>query len=262
MAIDLVEIENNTSVLHDEFLAHRLGLIPLKSSTVDKFNYTRDCSCTDHCKECSVEFSLHVTCSDATQEVGSRDLITPHPDVVPVHSDVAMEDFHRSDKDDHGIVLVKLRKGQELKLRAIAKKGVGKEHAKWSPVCCSTYQFEPDIQLKQSRLETLTSKQKEEFAKSCPTEVYKYNPANDHLEIEDYSKCMYCEECKKKADSFGMPDLVSIQQRKDRFLFTIETTGALRPEEVLISALNVLHDKLNNLQINLQQEPEGMDYMQ
>ena len=41
-AIDLVEVETNTSVLPDEFIAHRLGMIPLVSHNCEEgMRYTR-----------------------------------------------------------------------------------------------------------------------------------------------------------------------------------------------------------------------------
>lgn len=60
IAIDLVEIEVNTSVLNDEFIAHRLGLIPLVSTMVDKMEYARDTEAEDDEWPAGVKFELHV----------------------------------------------------------------------------------------------------------------------------------------------------------------------------------------------------------
>jgi len=67
LTIDLVEIKENTSALHDEFIAHRLGLVPLNSARIDDYMYTDQCTCTGLCTKCSVEFKMHVVCPSERQ---------------------------------------------------------------------------------------------------------------------------------------------------------------------------------------------------
>ena len=116
LAIERVSVEINTSVLNDEYIAHRLGLCPLryefgspdalkgdpshgKATRNDvrrRFQWNRDCDCDDYCTKCSVKLVLDASydehdCIDedgvqaAHKAVTTRDLISEDPEVNPQH---------------------------------------------------------------------------------------------------------------------------------------------------------------------------------
>ncbi|KAJ1975804.1 RNA polymerase II subunit 3 [Dimargaris verticillata] len=216
IAIDIVQIESNTSVLADEFLAHRLGMIPLQSINADRMKYTRDCSCIQACENCTVELTLNVKCTeDRTLEVTSRDLMSSDPKVLPV----------LSDPDDQGILIVKLRKGQEIKVNCLAKKGVAKEHAKWSPVSAIGFEYDPHNRLRHTHLWV-----EEDPAIEWPL---------SHNAVEEPSDAAY-----------------DYKAEPNRFYFRVETVGSLPPEQVFTGAVRVLQDKLGTMQIKLKEDDE------
>ena len=58
LAIEWVDFRENSSILFDEVIAHRLGLLPLKFDP-EKMNFTEDCRCEGKgCPSCQVAFSL------------------------------------------------------------------------------------------------------------------------------------------------------------------------------------------------------------
>jgi DNA-directed RNA polymerase II subunit RPB3 len=86
IAIDLVEIENNTTVLNDEFLAHRLGLIPLISDHAAMMK--RPFEATDETDLTDITFTLDVKCTtDQTLAITTDDLILDgnNPEIRPIN---------------------------------------------------------------------------------------------------------------------------------------------------------------------------------
>tara|TARA_B100001013_G_scaffold90927_3_gene50588 strand:- start:8796 stop:9431 length:636 start_codon:yes stop_codon:yes gene_type:complete len=124
MAIDDVVVQQNSSVLYDEILAHRLGLIPL-STDLKGYVLPQDCSCkTDlGCSKCRVLLVLNAIATDDVKTIYSGDLRSEDESVKPFVDNIP---------------IVKLAPDHEIKLEAYAKLGKGRDHAKWQPVSVST----------------------------------------------------------------------------------------------------------------------------
>ncbi|KAL3515308.1 hypothetical protein ACH5RR_022210 [Cinchona calisaya] len=249
IAIDLVEIEVNSSVLNDEFIAHRLGLIPLTSGRAMSMRFSRDCDACDgdgQCEYCSVEFHLRAKClSDQTLDVTSRDLFSSDPSVVSV-------DFAESsdNPDNRGIIIVKLRRGQELRLRAIARKGIGKDHAKWSPAATVTFMYEPEFYINEDMMEKLTPEQKISVVESSPTKVFDIDAKTGQIIVVDPEAYTYDDEVIKTCELLKIPGLIEVHPKEDSFIFTVESTGAIKASQLVLNAIDILKQKLDAVRLS------------
>lgn len=62
-----------------------------------------------------------------------------------------------------------------------------------------------------------------------------------------WARCAPLLACLCALTAHAQPDLVSIATRPNRFVFNVETTGALNADQVVNFAVNVLRAKLNDL---------------
>ncbi|KAI9741303.1 MAG: 45 kDa subunit of RNA polymerase II [Cirrosporium novae-zelandiae] len=212
MAIDLVEIQANTSVLADEFIAHRLGLIPLSSKGIDDVLYTRDCDCEQYCGNCSVVLNLHAKCTgDDVMKVYARDLVVDEDRPNnSVGNPVIL------DPEGQGSIICKLRKNQELRIKCIAKKGIAKEHAKWAPTSAIGFEYDPHNKLHHVDY-WFESDAKTEW---IPT------------------KNAAWEEPPQEGEPFNYDAVPST------FYFDVESVGSLEPDAIVQEAIKVLQQKL------------------
>jgi DNA-directed RNA polymerase subunit D len=215
MAIENVEISRNDSILYDEMLSHRLGLVPL---TTDLKSYSMPAK-----EELdSQEFLAQSSCKLTLEAKGpgivyARDLKSKDPKVKPVFPDMP---------------LAKLLEGQEIRLEATAVLGVGKMHAKWA----SGHMF-------YRKIPSITIKNPSNIAcaQSCPTGTLVEK--NGKTVLTDEKTCILCMAC---VDVDGGKS-VEVVPTND-FLFKIESFGQLEPVEIVEKSIEVYNSQLKEFE--------------
>ena len=234
MAIDELVILENSSMLNDEILAHRMGFIPLKTD-LDSYNLPEECTCKSEfgCNLCRLTLTLEAEATEKTITVYSRDLKSENPDITPV-----------SDK----IPIVKLAPEQKIKLEAYARLGKGKNNAKWQPVSMCTYKYLPQVKIDLERCNACA-----ECVKLCPERVL--IDMEEGIKTQNVIECTLCMDCVDACPQ--NPPAIEISWEKEAFVFKIESTGALPVERIMLEALKILDKKIKDLSKQLKKGRKG-----
>lgn len=214
MAIEDIYFTNNTSALYDEILAHRIGLIPLK--TTPDYVKQEDCKCKGKgCASCRVKLKLNVK---GPKKVYASDFKSTDPNIKPVNPKT---------------LIVELIEGQEIELEAHAFMNTAEEHAKWNS-CLAFYQGYPKI--------TISNKADKKIAEICPKKVFEVK--NNKLTIKNLEDCNLCKACEDKSNGE-----IKLSSEEDKFIFTLESWGQYPPKEILSQTTSIIKNKLKDAKI-------------
>ena len=234
MAIDDVVVIENSSVLHDEILALRLGLVPLKTD-LDSYNLPEECSCESElgCHLCRAVVTLDTQAKTEVRTVYSEDLFPEDPSIAPASGNIP---------------IAKLAPGQRMRLEAYAELGKGKNHAKWQPVSACTYRYMPVIEIDPTSCDDCG-----DCVEICPKKVYEKN--GDAVRVANLIECTLCEDC---IEACGK-NAIKISSDQSSFIFYVESTGVLPVERVVSEAFKIYENKYEefmNQLAGIENEPE------
>ena len=211
MAISKVEFKSNSSALYDEIIAHRLGLLVLKTDLLS-YNIPKPDAPSSPATHCT--FKLKAV---GPKVVYASDLKSSDSGIKPVHPET---------------IIVKLLEGQELELLASAHLGFGKDHSKWSPGLV-TYYYTPTIKVNNKSASFKDSKD------NFPKLVFN---AKGEIDVKKINSPQLIDACKDVDETVVS---ITYADPQTEFILTIEPWGQLSAEEIVEEGIKQYSSQLD-----------------
>lgn len=276
MAVETVNIYNNSSILQDEVLAHRLGLVPIKVDprlfeykdvdSRDQAVQQGDGSVEDgegETEENTLVFHLKARCQlDLTKDqelpIDERlingSIYSRQLEWVPIGKQAETFADNPPTVVHPNILLARMRPGQELDLELKCEKGLGKDHAKWSPVCTASYRLLPDVAIVGP---PILDDEIPQAQLICGPDVFDIVERDDGHKEAVLARPHLC----SMARNGFTPEWnkrIKIYRIKDHFIFSIESVGQYTAAELFTEAIDVLVTKAVEVSAALD-TPDGGD---
>ncbi|MHA1148200.1 MAG: DNA-directed RNA polymerase subunit D [Promethearchaeota archaeon] len=235
MAIDEVIILKNDSPLYDEILAHRLGLIPLKTD-LDVYKLPSECECGGFgCPLCQVSLTCEVANeSNTPMMIYSGNLKSNDPKVIPV---------------DPNIPLIKIDKNDKVILEAYAILGKAKQHARWQAVSNVFYRYYPIVELNDKNCKNCPDKCI--VAIMCPKKLFEFTEKDNTPKlIDDYwRECNLCVSCRENCPQ----DAIKVSWKDKTYIFSIESDGVISFDVLINKTFEIFLAKIDEFNNNLEE---------
>ncbi|KAI4236010.1 MAG: hypothetical protein LQ352_008045 [Teloschistes flavicans] len=276
LAIEYVFVHDNTSIVQDEVLAHRLGLIPLTGNPAGLRWLQQFKKPTDEDPDGSgvtdrntIVLKLQVECTKADDyaELDKKGEDDPRLLYNNAHIYAKQLDFVVSGRQDQffageddairsvhpDILLAKMRPGQCIDMEMHCIKGIGADHAKFSPVATASYRLLPTITITKPILGNDARK----FARCFPKGVigledvtaaeagregsgYEGHEGEKKAVVRNTFKDTVSRECLRHEEFEGK---VKLGRVRDHFIFGVESTGQFESDELFLESVRILKEK-------------------
>jgi len=252
-------INKNTSGLHNEFLSHRIGLIPInmnhesvKISTIfDKsigkriYQFVNDIIPIFQLKQ-----KNNIANKDRLDKNGSGMLnIYTNDMIIQNYPSYKITDFFTPDPYTNDFILINKLKsnfnnedeGEELDLTCIPTIGYGWQNARYDPTGTVTFGFQTD----ENKVDDIFQ-QKLDYM----------NNERINKKLDTYTE----DEVKQLRNSFNLLDKERVFKKNDNgeptiFEMSIESIGFMRPTQILLSGLHILKLLLGDLKNSIELYP-------
>lgn len=216
LAVEDLEIKENSSALYDEMLALRIGLTPIKTD-LKSYELKDRCKCKgEGCARCELKMSLKV---GKKGYVYAEEAESTDPKCTFVYPKMP---------------ITKLLAKQKIDLNMTARLGQGKEHTKWTPGLVY-YKKEPVIKIKGKVANA------EELAKACPKGIFTAKGEKLELNDEKVYDCHLCQQCVELDKNIVLED-------SNNFVFNVESWGQLSCKEMLEKSAEILIEKIEEME--------------
>lgn len=222
LAVEEVEFHKNNTVMYDEIMAHRLGLIPLTTDLKSYMLPNAENNVQPGDLRTQTTFVLKAK-GPATVTAG--EITFKDPAVKAVYPDM---------------LIVNLLKGQELEITGTAVLGIGKTHVKWAP---GHVYFRQRAEI--SITKDVDGELAHKLVESCPVDIFAAKGNKAAVIKDNVPKCILCMACRDAA-----PQQVKVEETTDYYFF-IEPWGQLQLKAWLVEATQIIQSKMEEFQKKL-----------